>query len=157
MAKILVIYDSRTGKTEQMAQLVAEGAQEADAEVDLKKVADTDVDELPNYDGLIVGSPTYYGVMAASLKKFFDDSVKYQGDLSGMVGGAFTSSGNLGGGNETTLLSILEAMLIHGMVIQGSASGDHYGPVSIGEPESRAAEECRALGSRVAELASKLR
>ena len=156
MAKILVIYDSATGKTEQMARLVAKGAESADAEVTLKRVGETDIDELPNYDGLIVGSPTYYGVMAASLKKFFDDSVKYQGDLSGMVGGAFTSSGNLGGGNETTILSILEAMLIHGMIVPGSASGDHYGPVSVGEPESRASEECRELGRRVAELADKV-
>lgn len=156
MASILVIYDSSTGHTENMARLVAKGAEAADAEVTLKRVDEADVDELPNHDGLIVGSPTYYGVMGASLKKFFDDSVKYQGDLSGMVGGAFTSSGNLGGGNETTLLSILEAMLIHGMIIQGSASGDHYGPVSVGEPGNRAAEECRDLGRRVAELADKV-
>src|SRR3990172_8432853 len=114
MAKILVVYYSRGGTTEKMAELVAEGAREAGAEVDLKKVTETTPDDLLPYDAVIAGSPTYYGQMAWEMKKLFDDSVKHHKKLEGKVGGAFTSSGVIGGGNETTLLSILEAMLIHG-------------------------------------------
>jgi multimeric flavodoxin WrbA len=63
------------------------------------------------------GSPTYYGTMAWELKKLLDESVKFHGKLRGKVGGAFTSSANVGGGNETTVLDILKALLIHGMVV----------------------------------------
>ena len=156
MAGILVVYYSRGGHTAKMAELVAEGAQEAGAQVDLKSVEETSAEELLQYDGIIAGSPTYYGQMSWELKKLFDDSVKFHQRLEGKVGGAFTSSANIGGGNETTILSILEAMLIHGMVVQGTAGGDHYGPVSIGAPDDRVEPQCRALGRRVAELAAKL-
>jgi len=82
--------------------------------------------------------------------------VRHHGSLSGKVGGAFSSAANIGGGNETTILSILQAMLIHGMIVPGTADGDHYGPVSIGAPDERASKQCRALGERIAELAEKL-
>ena len=156
MAQVLVLYYSRTGNTEQMAQLVAEGATGAGAEVDLKSVEEVGTNELLEYDAIIVGSPTYYGLMSFELKKMFDQSVRHHGKLSGKVGGAFSSAANIGGGNETTVLSILQAMLIHGMVVPGTADGDHYGPVSIGAPDERVSEQCRALGKRVAELAEKL-
>jgi NAD(P)H dehydrogenase (quinone) len=61
-----------------------------------------------------------------------------------------------GGGNEMTILNILEAMLIHGMIIPGAYSGDHYGPVAINEPDARVKKQCLALGSRIAKLAEKL-
>jgi NAD(P)H dehydrogenase (quinone) len=156
MAKVLIVYYSRGGATERMAQLVAEGAKEAGAAVTLKKVQDTKPDELLDYDAIVMGSPTYYGHMAAELKKLIDDSVKFHGRLAGKVGAAFTSSANIGGGNETTIRGILDALLIHGMVVQGIAAGDHYGPVSIGKPDERASTQCRGLGKRVAELAEKL-
>ncbi|MHC4480909.1 MAG: flavodoxin family protein [Planctomycetota bacterium] len=156
MAKVLVIYHSETGHTAHMAQMAAEGAGEAGAEVTLKPVEQTQAEELIGYDGIIPGSPTYYGLMSAPLKQLFDDSVRYHNQLSGKVGGAFTSSGQIGGGNETTILSILEAMLIHGMIVQGTSQGDHYGPVAIGVPDQRAEEQARELGRRVAELADRL-
>ena len=156
MAKILVVYHSQTGNTERMAQLVAEGAEGAGAEVALKPVEDTSAEELTEYDGIIAGSPTYYGLMSAPLKRLFDDSVKFHAQLSGKVGGAFTSAGNIGGGNETAILSILQAMLIHGMVVQGTPKGDHYGPVAIGAPDERASGQSHELGRRVAELAGRL-
>lgn len=59
-------------------------------------------------------------------------------------------------GNETTILSILQAMLIHGMILQGTPKGDHYGPVAIGAPDERAELQSRDLGRRVAELAARL-
>lgn len=156
MALILVVYHSETGNTESMAELVAEGARQAGAEVVLQSVAETDADELLGYDGIIAGTPTYYGLMSAPLKELLDESVKYHHQLAGKVGGAFTSAGNVGGGNETTILSILQAMLIHGMVVQGTSRGDHYGPVAVGAPDERAQTQCRELGKRVAELCQRL-
>ena len=69
MAKLLVVYYSRSGNTKAMAELIADGAQSAGAEVSLKTVADTSVDDLLAADAIIMGSPTYYGTMAAELKK----------------------------------------------------------------------------------------
>ena len=84
------------------------------------------------------------------------DSVSFHGKLDGKIGAAFASSANIGGGNETTILDILNAMLIHGMIIQGDPQGDHYGPVAIGAPDARAIRECVRLGTRVAKLVKKL-
>ncbi|NQT32170.1 MAG: NAD(P)H-dependent oxidoreductase [Candidatus Omnitrophica bacterium] len=157
MKKIAVIYYSRSGNTEAMARLVTEGARAgSDIEVDLEKIEDFPAEKALDYDGLIIGSPTYYGVMAYQIKKFFDDSVNFHGQLSGKVGGAFSSAANIGGGNETTIMGILEAMLIHGMVVQGTPTGDHYGVVSIGSPDKRVEKQCRDLGKRVAALVKKI-
>ena len=157
MAKILVTYYSRTGNTAKMAEEVAAGAREVDGvEVDLRPVDQVTPEDLLEYDGIIMGSPCYYGTMAAELKQLIDESVKYHGQLDGKVGGAFCSSGGPGGGNETTVLDILKAMLIHGMVIQGTPSGDHYGPIAVGAPDERSKQECRKMGRIVAELARKL-
>jgi NAD(P)H dehydrogenase (quinone) len=156
MAKVLVIYQSKGGHTARMAELVADGAEEAGGDVMLQEVVETSADDLLDYDAIIAGTPTYYGLMSAPLKELLDQSVRHHKELTGKVGGAFTSSANIGGGNETTILSILQAMLIHGMVIQGTATGDHYGPVAINEPDERASDQCRDLGRRVTDLARKL-
>ncbi|MBU4140306.1 MAG: flavodoxin family protein, partial [Candidatus Omnitrophica bacterium] len=100
--------------------------------------------------------PTYYGSMAYQIKQLLDESVEFHGELAGKVGAAFSSSANVGGGNETTILDIICAMLIHGMIVQGDSSGDHYGPVAIGAPDARASKQCKRLGQRVAELVKKL-
>lgn len=157
MAKVLITYYSHSGNTAKMAEFVAEGAREVDdANVVVQQVEDTDAESLADYDALLAGSPTYYGQMAAQVKDLFDKSVVLHGKLEGKVGGAFTSAANLGGGNETTILSILQAMLIHGMIVQGTSQRDHYGPVAIGEPDERATGECRKLGRNVADLAVRL-
>lgn len=156
MPKVLIVYFSQTGNTEKMAQFVASGAKEEKVEVELKKVEETNPEDLLNADGIILGSPTYYGLPEASIKKLLDDSVQYHGKLEGKVGGAFASSANIGGGNETTILAILEALMIHGMIIQGTSNGDHYGPVAIGSPDKRAEKQCKDLGRRVARLIIKL-
>ena len=156
-SKVLVLYYSRTGNTKQMAELVAEGARAAGGDVILKDVGQTKADELLDYDAIVIGSPTYYGSMASEIKKLLDESVKFHGRLEGKVGAAFTSAANIGGGNETTILDILNALLIHGMVVQGNSAGDHYGPVSIGAPDERVRKQCRVLGERVVALAHKLK
>lgn len=156
MPKILIVYSTRTRNTEKMAQLVAEGARAAGADAIVKAVENAEVEELLDADGIVLGSPTYYGHSSGPMRRFIDDTVRYHGELAGKVGGAFASSANIGGGNETTILDLLHAMLIHGMIVQGTADGDHYGPVAIGAPDERAAPQCRALGERVALLAARL-
>ena len=156
MPKILIAYYSRTGNTEKMARLIEEGVKAEKVDVAVKKIPGVAADELRGYDGVIIGSPTYYGSMAAEIKELLDKSVKFHGALTGKVGAAFSSAANIGGGNETTILDILNAFLIHGMVIQGDSKGDHYGPVSIGAPDARVEKQCKALGSKVAKLVKKL-
>ena len=156
MAKVLVIYYSRTGNTRRMAELVLEGIKKEGVDAQLKDVKETKADELLQYEGIVIGSPTYYGSMAAEIKRLLDDSVKFHGKLDGKVGAAFASSANVAGGNETTILDILNAMLIHGMIIHGDPQGDHYGAVAIGAPDARSSKECIRMGSRVAELVKRL-
>ncbi len=156
MAKAIVLYYSRSGNTKQMAELIAEAMNKADLPTDCKPVDKVKVEDLLGYDAIVAGSPTYYGTMAAPLKQLFDESVSMHGRLDGKVGAAFTSSANIGGGNETTVLSIIQAMLIAGMIVQGDPQGDHYGPVAIGSPDQRAEQNCHRLGQRVAELTRRL-
>ena len=156
MSKILIIYYSRSGNTERMANIIADGIKKEGVEVAVKDVKDVDIDELPEYEGFVIGSPTYYGTMAAEIKKLLDDSVKFHGKLDGRVGAAFSSSCNIAGGNETTILDIVHVMLIHGMIIQGDHQGDHYGPVAIEAPDERSTKECLRKGQRVAKLVKKL-
>lgn len=156
MSRVLILYYTRTGNTEKMARLVEEGVKGARVDAAVKPVAEATLDDLLAADGLVIGSPTYYGLPAAEIIKLIDDSVKLHGRLDGKVGAAFSSSANIGGGNETVIMSILQAMLVHGMVVQGVPKGDHYGPVSIGAPDERAAKQCRALGERVAHLVKKM-
>lgn len=157
MAKILVAYYSVSGHTRKMAELIAEGMRkEETVDVALRNVEEVKVDELLEYQCIVLGSPVYYGSMAAPIKKLFDDSVKFHTKLDGKIGGAFASSANIGGGNETTILDILNAMLIHGMIVQGDPKGDHYGPVSIGAPDERSQRQCVRYGERIAKLVKKI-
>jgi len=158
MAKVLVVYDSKTGHTEKMAFAVAKGAKLIDGvTVAVKKVDETTLEDLLHTDGIIMGSPTYYGQMSAKLKALIDSSVKIHGKLEGKVGAAFTSAGGTATGAETTLLSILQAMLVHGMIVQGQAEDKHYGATAVGSPRERELEHCRELGRRIATLITRLR
>ena len=156
MAKVLVMYYSRSGNTKKMAEIIGESLKKEGLEVDIKDVQQTQAQELLAYDAILIGSPTYYGTMSAQIKKLLDDSVKFHGKLEGKIGGAFASSANIGGGNETTILDILNAMLIHGMIIQGDPQGDHYGPVAIGAPDARATKICARFGTRIAKLVQQI-
>ena len=156
MSKILVLYYSRTHNTEKLAKDVAEGVESAGLEVVVKRVEEATPDEALDYDGIVMGSPVYYGTMSAECKKFLDDSVKFHGKFEGKVGGAFSTSGNLGGGNETTVMDIVKAWLIHGMIVPGDFRGDHYGTVSVGAPDDRASGNARRQGRILAELVKKL-
>lgn len=152
MAKVLILYYSRTGNTQKMAEAIAQGVEKQGLEAEVQKVGDVKADDLLKFEGIIIGSPTYYGTMAAEIKQLLDESVKFHGRLEGKIGAAFSSSANIGGGNETTILDILNAMLIHGMIIQGDPQGDHYGAVAIGSPDARATKQCQRQGERVGKL-----
>jgi len=156
MAKGIVIYYSRSGNTKEMAEIVAGAMNEAGLATECKSVEKVKAEELLGYDAIAVGSPTYYGSMAGPIKQLFDDAVSYHGQLDGKTGMAFSSAANIGGGNETTIMGIIEGMLISGMVVQGDPEGDHYGPVSIGKPEDRVKRQCVRRGRRIAELTQKL-
>ena len=156
MANGLVIYYSRSGNTKQMAKAVAEGMNEAKLPTRCKSVDEVKVDDLLEADAIVVGSPTYYGCVAAPIVELFNESVSKHGKLDGKIGAAFSSSANIGGGNETTIMSIINMLLIHGMIVQGDPQGDHYGPVSIGKPDERALKQCSRRGRRIAELTNRL-
>jgi NAD(P)H dehydrogenase (quinone) len=156
MAKGIVIYYSRSGNTKAMAEIIADSMNDGGVETESKSVEKIKAEDLLNYDAIVMGSPTYYGHMAAQIKALIDETVKFHGKLDGKVGAAFSSAANIGGGNETTIMGIIEAMLIAGMVIAGDPQGDHYGPVSIGKPDERVRKQCARRGKRVAQLAKKL-
>ncbi len=153
---VLIVYYSEGGTTKKMAEIIGKKIKEEGVEVEIKNVEETKAEELIKYEGIIVGSPTYYGTLAGKIKKLFDESVMFHGKLDGKVAGAFTSSANVGGGNETTILSILEAMLIHGMIIQGDFRGDHYGPVAVGRIDSRCRDNCIRFAQRFVDLLGRI-
>lgn len=156
MKKVLVTYYSRSGNTEKMARMIADGLATKDVAVDLKQVEEVELDSLPSYDGFIVGSPNYFGTMAWPVKKFVDESVKYFKKLDGKAAAAFTSEGMIGGGGDTVVLDILKAFLIHGCVVQGLTSAGHYGPVAVGAPDGRIADEVGVLVDKFAALVKRI-
>ena len=154
--KVLIVYDSVTGNTEKMASAIAEAVKKNGLEAMLKRVDEASVDDLPHVQALILGSPVYYGLPSAKIKEFIDKSIKYHGKLTNLVGGAFCSSGGTHTGCETTILALIEAMLVHGMTVQGNPHGNHYGPASVGSPDEKALEHCAKLADRVCNLVKKL-
>ena len=156
MVKGIVVYHSRTGNTKEMAEIIAQAMNDAQVATECKSVEAVTADELPGYDAVVIGSPCYYGQMAAPIKQLIDYLVGRHGQLNGKVAAAFASSANIGGGSETTVMGIIEAMLIAGMVVQGDPQGAHYGPLSIGRPDEKVKQQCRRRGQRVAELAQRL-
>ncbi len=125
----------------------------------LKSTDEVTQEDFVGSDGVIAGSPVYFGVMAAELKTVFDQFVVVRKKMEGKVGAAFTTSGDVTGGKETIMMSFLQTMLIYGMVVVGdpmSATG-HYGTACVGSPDAKAEENGAKLGKRVAEVAKKLR
>lgn len=197
MSKVLVLYYSSYGHIEKMAQAVAEGAREAGAQVDIKRVPElvpeevakksgfkldqaapiATVDDLPNYDAIILGVPTRYGGMPAQMKNFLDQTggLWMKGALIGKVGSVFASSATQHGGQESTILSTHTVLLHQGMVIVGLpysfqgqmgvkevTGGSPYGATTIADGDgSRQPSENELAGARfqgrhVADIAAKL-
>ena len=156
---ILILYYSKGGNTRKLAEAIAEGVNQVDnAEPVLRHTKDVNKDDFLDAAGLIVGSPVYFGVMAAELKQILDNFVGIRKKMENKIGAAFATSGDPTGGKETTMMSIIQALLIYGMIIVGdplSATG-HYGTACVGAPDDKTQENGRKLGQRVAELAIKL-
>ncbi len=158
--KVLVLYYSKGGNTRKLAEAIAEGAGQVEGiEVLVRHTREVTKDDFVAADGLIVGSPVYFGLMAAQLKQILDDFVGVRKKMENKVGAAFATSGDPTGGKETTMMSIIQALLIYGMIIVGdplSATG-HYGTACVGAPDGDTQENGRRLGRRVAELVCKIK
>lgn len=158
--QILILYFSKGGNTRKLAEAVSRGVKEVEgAEALLKETKDVSKEDFLASEGIIAGSPVYFGTMAAELKKIFDDYVGVRKQMEGKVGAAFATSGDPTGGKETTMMSIIQALMIYGMIIVGdpmSATG-HYGVACAGAPDPKSEECGMKLGRRVAELAKRLR
>ena len=197
MSKVLVLYHSVYGHVEQMAEAVAEGARSAGATVDIKRVPETvpedvarkagykldqkapiaTIDDLKNYDAIIVGAGTRYGRLPSQMASFWDQAggVWASGALHGKVGGAFTSTATQHGGQELTLMSIITNLFHFGLTIVGLdygfegqsgvdkvRGGAPYGATTIADsdgsrqPTTDEQDGARYQGRRIAEVANKL-
>ncbi|GAA4099241.1 NAD(P)H:quinone oxidoreductase [Zhongshania borealis] len=190
---VLVLYYSRHGATERLAQQIARGVEQAGVEARIRTVPAVSTvceataedipdsghlyaseDDLRDCAGLLMGSPTRFGNMAAALKYFLDgtSSLWMSGALIGKPAAVFTSSASMHGGQESTLLTMMMPLLHHGMLIAGlpyseaaltttQSGGTPYGASHVAGQTGRDVdptelELAAALGRRVAELSKKL-
>ena len=198
MAKILILYYSMYGHIETMAKAVAEGADSVGGtDATIKRVPElmseevarkvgakldqvapiATVDELPNYDAIIFGTPTRFGNMCAQMRNFLDQTGRLwlSGGLIGKVGSVFTSTGTQHGGQETTITSFHTTLLHHGMIIVGVpyscqeimnmdeiTGGSPYGASTLAgadgsrQPSANELTIARFQGAHVAEITKKL-
>lgn len=198
MTKVLVLYYTSYGHLSQMADAVAEGARSAGAEVDVLRVPETapaevakaagfkadhthplieSINNLADYDAVVIGAPTRFGRMPSQMAAFLDQAggLWMRGALHGKVGGAFTSTATQHGGQETTLFSIITNLLHFGMTVVGLdygyagqmgvdevKGGSPYGATTIADgdgsrqPSAAELDGARYQGKRIAETAAKL-
>lgn len=158
--QVLVMYYSKSGNTKKLAEEITKGVQEIE-EVNciIKSASEVTKEDFIKSDGIIAGSPVYFGTMAAELKEIFDKFVIIRNQMENTVGAAFATSADQSGGKETTITSIIHAFLIYGMIVVGDpldATG-HYGVACIGAPDEKTKVNAAKLGKRVALLVKKLR
>jgi NAD(P)H dehydrogenase (quinone) len=160
MGKVLVLFDSASGNTRTMGELVAEGARGIPAiEVRLKSVEEATADDVIWCDGLAVGSPTNMGVLSWKMKRFWDETMRpHWMKVDGKIGCAFSSAGGWGGGSEMACQSILTVLMNFGFLVFGvtdyaaSMMTAHYGAIAAREPRAEPEKAaCRLLGKRLAE------
>jgi NAD(P)H dehydrogenase (quinone) len=197
MTRVLVLYYSSYGHVETMANAVAEGARSGGATVDIKRVPETvpadvakashykldqkapvaNIDELANYDAIILGVPTRFGRMVSQMSSFLDQGGKLwaTGALTGKVGGAFSSTATQHGGQETTLFSAITNLMHYGLIIVGLpysfagqmkldeiTGGSPYGATTIAggqgqrQPSANELDGARFQGKLIAQTAQKL-
>lgn len=197
MTKVLVLYYSAYGHIETMAKAVAEGARETGAQVDIKRVPDlvpeevakaahykldqeapvAAIQDLAEYDAIIIGVGTRFGRMASQMANFLDQAggLWASGALNGKVGGAFTATATQHGGQETTLFSLITNLMHFGLVVVGMdygyqaqmrldevTGGSPYGATTITggdgsrQPSQTELDGARYQGRRIAEVAQKL-
>lgn len=198
MARVLVLYHSTYGHIEAMAEAVAEGARSVEGTVvDIKRVPElvpeelakqsgykldqaapiAQVEELADYDAIIIGAGTRFGTVASQMRNFLDQTggLWFQGKLVGKVGSAFTATATQHGGQETTLIGLIQTLLHHGMLVAGLpyafqgqmtmdeiSGGSPYGATTITKgdgsrmPSANELDGARFQGRYVAETAKKL-
>lgn len=158
--KISILYSSRTGKTERIANLIAEGVKRVEGiEVKLMKLDEVDKEYIESSDGIIFGTPTYYANMSWEMKKWIDESSSY--NLEGKLGAAFSTANSIAGGSDVALLAILNHLMVKGMLVYsgGVAFGKpktHLGYVHINEIEENEDENARIFGERIAKKVSQI-
>ena len=165
LARVLLLFDSRGGLTEQLAEAVAEGVRSVPgAELRYRRLDEADPRELIEIDALVLGSPNWSG-MTGKLKDWMDYSgdLWESGELAGKAGACFTAGWSRSGGTEATLLQLMHLILSHGMIFVGlpwsetmRRSGSYYGATAHGEVTDEDRAQARALGRRVAETALRL-
>ena len=157
--QVLILYYSRTGNTKELAEEIAKGVKMVPGvDMIIRTTDEVSKDDFLNSQGIIAGSPVYFGAMSNQLKKVFDDYVVIRRKMENKIGAAFSTSGDPAGGKETTLFSIIHAMLIYGMRIGGDpmeATG-HFGVACTGKPDEATRENAALPGKRVAELGRKV-
>ncbi|MGQ9572292.1 MAG: NAD(P)H-dependent oxidoreductase [Dehalococcoidia bacterium] len=163
--KALLLFDSRGGLTEQLAEAIAEGVRSVPgAELIYRRLDEARYQELKEADAIIVGSPNWSGI-TGKLKDWFDYSgdLWQTGELAGKVGAAFTAGWSRSGGTEATLLQLLHLLLANGLIIVGlpwsermRLSGSYYGATAHGQITDDDRHQARELGRRVAEIAQQL-
>lgn len=159
---VLIIYYSETGNTEKLAHAIATGAQKISSVTTIVKTPDQVTDEdLKSADAIILGSPTYWGDMAAQMKTFIDNWwFKYKTSLVNKIGGAFSTGAGEFGGKEHVLYSFVIAMMNAGMIIVGPLEGSSFGTVGVAAlaPVNESAiKAANALGERAATVAQLLK
>ncbi len=189
MTKVLVLYYSKRGNTQKMARLMARGVESVDGCEAILRTVDSDLPDAvkPNdvivteqdmidCDGILIGSPSYFGNMASPLKKFIDSTgnLWFSGAMEGKPAGVFATASSLHGGQETTLINMMIPLLHFGMVIVGlpyseksllytQSGGSPYGATHWAEMQSNRSIDrdekqlCLAQGKRIAHMASKLK
>ncbi len=157
--QVLILYYSKGGNTKKLAEKIAEGVNSVQGfSALLRTTQDVTKEDFINSSGIIAGSPTYFGVMASDLKRVFDEFVGIRKKMENKVGAAFATSADPSGGKETTIMSIIQCLLIYGMIVVGDpmdATG-HYGVACSGTPDEKILENGKKLGKRVAELCKRL-
>ena len=157
--QILVLFHSKGGNTRKLAERIGEGVESVSGvKALLKSSQDVKKEDFVDSAGIIAGSPVYFGGMAYDLKRVFDEFVVIRKKMENKVGAAFATSGDPSGGKETTIISIIQCLLIYGMIVVGDpmdATG-HYGVACVGAPDEKISENGRKLGRRVAELCKRL-
>ena len=165
MPTVLLLFDSRGGLTERLAEAVAEGVRSVPgATLHYRRLDDASIDDLKQCEALILGSPNWSGV-TGKLKDWMDHSgdLWETGDLAGKIGAAFTAGWSRSGGTEVTLLQLLHLLFAHGMLVLGlpwsdrmRRSGSYYGATAHGEVTDDDRTQARELGRRVAEFTQRL-
>jgi len=156
--QILILYHSNTGTTQKIAEEIAKGVQKTpDITCILKSTEEVSAEDLINSDGIIAGSPSYLGTMSSELKSIFDNNIHLRSKMKNKIGAAFSCAACQGGGTETTIFSIIQAMLTYGMIISGNPqlTAGNFGATCIGTPEQQDLKNALIFGENVSLIVKK--